>query len=328
MKVNRNSMLLWYPQIKDLPIPQPQTLILRIPFDVLLGWIEGPIPKDHQELITGFAERLGYPVFIRTDVSSGKHLWKDTCFVENKGRLFANIQRLIEDNQCASLSGLFCNALVFRKFIDMDSRFTAFQGLPICPERRYFINNGEITDHFPYWPEQAIIDPSISEWKQELAKANAETADEIELLSGYAKSVSEVMEGEWSVDFCRGRDGKWWMIDLACAEDSWRPDKKKGVKMDLNGFQRYMDEIEAKIWNKKGDAVSAIASKVDSLLDEEMKTLFPGEDDMASRKIFRLTTLGILIQRIFEEIPVEIRNLIIERFIEVLRKNHSSTSQK
>ncbi len=225
LKVDRNSMLLWYPRVKDLAIPQPKTKMIYFGFETMVKWIEAKIPDRYQEIIYKAVEDK-FPVFLRTDLASGKHSWEKTCFVASKDLLMRNIGELLVDNAISGLVGLRFNALVFREYIEMDSRFTAFWGkLPIGAERRYFVRNGRVEEHFPYWPEEAITDASIGNWKEVLAELNRE--DEVELLTDYAGKVGSVLDGYWSIDFCRGRDLKWYLIDCAAGDDSWHPNRKQ-----------------------------------------------------------------------------------------------------
>ena len=44
------------------------------------------------------------------------------------------------------------------------------------------------------------------------------------LLTGYASMVARAIEGFWSVDFCKGADGQWYLIDMATGANSWHPE--------------------------------------------------------------------------------------------------------
>ena len=40
-----------------------------------------------------------------------------------------------------------------------------------------------------------------------------------------ARTAVEAVGGSaWSVDFVEDKPGKWWLIDMALAKDSWRPE--------------------------------------------------------------------------------------------------------
>lgn len=76
---DKNSMLYWYPRIKDLCIPQPKTIIIKVDPTIAYDVCEGgqyPQMLEFKKTI----EQLGLPVFVRTDQLSGKHDWSNTCF--------------------------------------------------------------------------------------------------------------------------------------------------------------------------------------------------------------------------------------------------------
>lgn len=235
--INKNSMTYWWPRIKNLEIPMPKTIIIPIDlsFELLLGIIDGDKAAaeawDRQlPTILKAIDKVGLPAFLRTDYLSDKHDWKNSCFVTEPDLLRHHISELVEMTAMADLS---LTAIVVREYIEMASVFTAFSGdLPINPERRYFIRNGEIQCHHPYWIETAIADwddPWLKQgltrlptnWKELLAEVNTETDIEIQLLSNYAKQVIAVMPDYWSVDFCKTKDGRWVLIDMALGEASW-----------------------------------------------------------------------------------------------------------
>jgi len=227
--MNKDSLLYWYPKIKDLPIPQPKTLWVVID---RAEWVSALYGKNkiREEKITEIyntARKIGYPLFLRTDHASGKHEWKDTCYVPSEDQLIPHVFRVIEFNELADILGLPYKALVFREFIELDWKFKAFWGeMPVSRERRYFIKDGKVLCHHPYWVEDAIRKPSIENWRELLKELNTETTDEIEILTGYAEMVARVLDGYWSVDFAYGKNGKWYLIDMATGEHSWHPECK------------------------------------------------------------------------------------------------------
>lgn len=98
------------------------------------------------------------------------------------------------------------------------------------------IKDGKVLCHHWYWISHAFESQEFlskrfssltklpANWR-ELLKAGREsvTAKEMELLLSNAKMVAGVMDGFWSVDFCRAKDGTWYLIDMAVGEDSWHP---------------------------------------------------------------------------------------------------------
>jgi len=201
-----------------------------------------PLPEDIKAKIMAAAEQLGYPLFVRTDKASGKHDWENSCYVASIERLWRNIYGVVEFNELADVFGLQPEALVFRRYIPLEATFKAFYGrMPVAKERRYFVRDGKVECHHPYWIEDAIgewwerakelvairsdkLELLPENWKEILAELNRETDEEIELLTAYAEEIGRALgEGYWSVDFAKGKDGVWYFIDIAEGHRSWHP---------------------------------------------------------------------------------------------------------
>jgi len=232
-------MLYWYPKIKYLDIPQPETEIVEIPFQKFTELLDGNSTlSEYSENFSKIMNQLKpFPIFLRTDNSSQKHSFKKTCRLPNKSSLLGHILELIDSNMA---SDLIDNALVFRKWLDLDAGFTAFDGLPINVEARIFINHGVIQCIHPYWPEDAIqqwlnqrksfemqFDTKLPNtinprWKEILKSQNDIVLQSKSILQKYAKMIIDSIGNEcWSVDFALSRDGKWYLIDCAAGEVSW-----------------------------------------------------------------------------------------------------------
>jgi len=228
-----SSMDHWFPLTKNLPIPQPRTEVaITQGTDKWNEFLQDPHTFDDIfGKILSCADKLGYPLFIRTDQSSAKHSYVDTCKVEKRDQLSANIYRLIEENIMCDLN---IQTLYFRSFIELNSGFTAFNKLPIAPERRYFVKDGEVLCHHPYWPEEAIQNASREIWIPKLNAINFEYRDEIIILTTFSETISKAVPGCWSVDFAKAKDGTWYFIDMADARLSWHPeDCKNHTKLSL-----------------------------------------------------------------------------------------------
>jgi len=246
MDDNKSSMLYWYEKIVTCDVPQlSHTEIIPIEIDLyeFFDGNTGSLQRYNGQLDKA-AEGISYPLFMRTDHYSGKHSWTDTCYVERNWR--DNILTLLDRSYMADLP---INAIVFRRYIEMDSVFTAFNGMPVNPERRYFIVDGEIICHHPYWIPDAIEQGTLPEnlpinWRELLAEANTESPEEILLLGGYAGKIARrFREGGWSVDFCKGKDGVWYFIDMAEAWRSWHPDCPNKTSMPSPLSFDYGEEV-------------------------------------------------------------------------------------
>ena len=236
--INKSSMMYWFPLVKELPIPQPRTEIV-LSKDDWWKYLDGErLPEQDIKTLKEAIKRMGYPVFIRTDLASGKHRYLHSSYVDSEDKVIQNLFGLIEQN---ALRDLWFNTIVVREFIHLDWKFKAFDGLPIASERRYFIKDGEVTCRHPYWILDAIRfygkekqweDTTWKKWLQEL---NTESEVEIKILTNYAEMVASVLDGAWSVDFARDRDGKYWLIDMALSEQSWHPPCKNKLSDNPKG---------------------------------------------------------------------------------------------
>ena len=240
----QNTMFYWYPKIKDLDIPQPKTESYKFTKDEYktLHKTEG-IPTTLYDNCILVAEKIGFPLFMRTDNSSCKHGWKKTCYVEIKESLKMHLFELLSTSMMQGWMSYNDNGLFFREFIELDygyygdKKFTAFYGeFPVNRERRYFIRDGKIQCHHPYWYPDAIQNSSIdSPYKDMiLEQINSENRTEIEQLSNYALMVAKIFPEYWSVDFAKSIDDTWYLIDMARGEDSFHwleckhcPEEKK-----------------------------------------------------------------------------------------------------
>ncbi len=232
-------MLYWHPKIKHLDIPQPQTGIIQIPPAKFAELIDGNSTlSEYSEEFSKILNSLGpFPIFLRTDNSSQKHSFKKTCRLPDELSLLGHILELVDSNMASNMTD---NALVFRKWLDLDAGFSAFDGLPINVEARAFINCGKVQCIHPYWPEGAIqqwldrrelsgrqfgksmphqINPR---WREILKSQNDIVIKSKQILEKYCTMVIDGIGSDyWSVDFALGRDGTWYLIDMAAGEVSY-----------------------------------------------------------------------------------------------------------
>lgn len=60
-----------------------------------------PFPKRIEKKILLKGEEIGYPLFLRSDQGSGKHEWRDTCYVPNQESLISHVISLLGWHECA-----------------------------------------------------------------------------------------------------------------------------------------------------------------------------------------------------------------------------------
>jgi hypothetical protein len=212
---SKSSILQWFQKVKNSGIPVPKTTILELPVS----------PKKLQAEV----KKIGFPLFMKTDLIAGKHHWVETCFVETEKDIEFNLRNLLDVVECADMeAGTPVKAIVFREYIMLNSKFKAFTGMPVAPERRYFINKGKVICHHPYWIEDAIRfwgdTKEPEDWRELLAGMNTESEDEIELLTGYVAKIAKIFNEDWCVDFAQKKDESWFLVDMQRSPISWHPE--------------------------------------------------------------------------------------------------------
>ena len=224
-----NSMFVWLPKVVEAGIPHPRTVMLEVDRWKLTNCFDPDEETDAALLrtIAETAEAFGYPLFLRTDLASGKHSWNRSCYIPSREVLIQHVGGVIEANEMANVVGLDYAGLAFRELLELDSTFTAFDGMPVARERRYFAAAGVVQCRHAYWFEGAIERSwweKPPDWKERLALLNDESTDPPELAE-WASRVTRLLPGAWSVDFACLRDRRHWvLIDMALAHQSWHPE--------------------------------------------------------------------------------------------------------
>lgn len=245
--VKESSMLNWWPKIKDVDVPKPRTEILELSTEELaqLAGYEKLKEPTYTKVMRS-ASKIGFPLFMRTDQYSAKHHYENTCYVPEAFVLISHIQMLLQEADNVNMIGLPTKALVFREFLELNYGFKAFLGLPIAKERRYLIRDGKVVRHFPYWPKEAIRFWSVKEpknWRGILKELNTETAEEVKLLTKYAKKIAVAIEGFWSVDFAQAKNGTWYLIDMGRGEISWTPEDAIEERKRREELKKQVDKL-------------------------------------------------------------------------------------
>jgi len=234
----------WWPLLKEVPgINVPETRLTTFDGDTkdFFDWYEG---RGRTETLQAFLERLqdlgqevGYPCFLRTGHTSGKHGWDNCCHVPSLSVLPKHVCAIFEFGEMAQVEGLPVNVWAVRELLLTEPYFhiKRFGNMPLCRERRYFIENGKVVSHVPYWPYEAIGGSNEDDdgpyrqwcqrdlpanWRELLTQANAEDEAEVALLTDLSERVSERIEGAWSLDWLWTAHG-WYAIDMAEAHKSW-----------------------------------------------------------------------------------------------------------
>lgn len=224
---DKTCLSYWFPKIEAAGIPVPKTEIITTEVDLDL-LLDNQMPEGFSQFVAAIqsaGDRLGYPCFLRTGHTSGKHDWLRTCYLDHPcpNNIGRHIVNLVEFSACADFFGLPTQVWAVRELLKTESTFHAFWGLPITKERRYFIRDGKVEHHQPYWPPSAIAGHTQEpKWQELLADLNADTPETLEALTRLSEQVAVVMEGYWSVDWLWTSDRGWVCIDMAEGEKSYR----------------------------------------------------------------------------------------------------------
>lgn len=219
---DRISLAHWFPKLLSTGVKVPKTEWWKTDVD-FWGLIDGKPDPQADEFLKDAKRRAnewGYPLFLRTGHTSGKHSWKDTCYVTEEDDLGRCVFGLLEASAMA-MPAMAWNVWAIREFLDLDIHFNAFWGdMPIATERRYFIEGGRVICSHPYWPAEAFerTHDKPTDWVARLSQMNAVKAPHLNDLSA---KVSESFFGAWSLDWARHCDGSWYAIDMAPAEVSY-----------------------------------------------------------------------------------------------------------
>lgn len=221
---DRNCLSFWYPQIRHA-VPTPETFYVTVSD----GWRLANLLDGGEcwyfdslcEILWDAAKKVGLPCFLRTGQGSGKHDWKNCCYLTDAELIPQHVMALVEWSHMVDMMGLPHGTWVIREMLDVSPVFrcTAFGGMPVVREWRYFVADGELLYGIPYWPEEALEQgrPDKNSWRDDLPFLHSPFEGGEEL----ARKVAEVIPGRWSVDVLETANSDLYVTDMAIAEQSW-----------------------------------------------------------------------------------------------------------
>jgi hypothetical protein len=229
----RACLSYWYPKTHSLP--SPSTLFVEAPITTGMLADKGELYREQIEKIESMVEEHAhchtFPMFFRTGQTSGKHNWNQNCVLGSVDEVESRVRNLAQHSHIVSMVGLPLNVWAVREWIDIQHEFTAFGGMPVGREYRFFVQKGKVMHCQPYWPEEALEGYTNADgWKEDLRDLNQMPppygAIDIALLA--ADRITERFdypESCWSVDVCKTEEPSWMMTDMAPAERSyfWDP---------------------------------------------------------------------------------------------------------
>jgi hypothetical protein len=223
-KSNPNCLSHWYPKIQSIKgINIPETKIIPFDYNDLLHSLDSNFTegfKDSLKKVENAADEIGYPCFIKNSLFSAKHSWKDSCYIQNREQIKDHLRNITSDCYCVNAGDSLY--VIVRKLIPTKAAFFAFSQMPVTKERRYFIKDGKVTFHHPYWIPKSIENASCEDWESKLNELNWESDEEILILTSLSEQVSKHIDGAWSVDWLQDKNGEWFLIDMALEQSSFK----------------------------------------------------------------------------------------------------------
>lgn len=227
MNIAPTALSYWFPKIEAGGLPVPRTRIIRMPEAAqkeLRATFDGN-DAGNAALAPFYAEiasaAFAFPMFLRTDHTSGKHNWDETCYVRDRESIGQHVWSIVEFSEMAGIMGLPWDTWAVREMLPT-LPFGAckyYGNMPICREWRVFVENNRIICHHPYWPEHALFEGKAPADLDYEAFTRLTDADRDAVL-GLASRAGAAAGGAWSVDILETQRG-WFVTDMAEAHKSW-----------------------------------------------------------------------------------------------------------
>lgn len=225
--MDRTCMSYWFPKIEAAGLPVPRTVMVPMPgeaFKAIYAVFDGkPVEPEAEPFLMALgaaADGIGYPCFLRTGQTSGKHDWENTCYLPSRTVLREHVIGIVEYGEMATLMGLPCDWWAVREMLPTLPITTcpAYGNMPVCREFRVFVDDGSARCWHPYWPMDALERGGAAEAKESF-DALCSCAD-LETVLSLARRAGEAAGGSWSVDMIETSRG-WFVTDMAEAEKSF-----------------------------------------------------------------------------------------------------------
>lgn len=238
----------WFPTVEEQGILAPKSISVDFPLS-LIGFIDDGdregFNKAVQPVVDAIrkaGDELGWPLFIKNSLFSAKHDWDDTCYFKegmSDAHMAHQLGHLYFNWEMITFGQNPAKELIVREFIETNTQFIAFDGhMPITREFRLFTDDaGQTVGYQAYWPELAfhkrdgslhVDEAKYPNWREMLNDIAQIDDDTLSHLSLIASQVTQALNDKFgrqtgmSVDFLHGRDGRWYLIDMATAVSSYK----------------------------------------------------------------------------------------------------------
>lgn len=224
----RTCISYWLPKLQAAGIPTPRTEIIPCDFDLSL-LLDGKTPEGFDDWLGVLSDavfRMGTPCFLRTGQGSGKHNWRNTCYVADRAKLASHVASLVEWSHTVDFLGLPHDVWAVREMLPTSpvAVLDAYGNMPLVPEWRGFVRDGKVVCVHFYWPAKAICQgfrsepPNIGDIIEQSRCGGWIAPEATRLLD--AAAIAFDGDGAWSVDVLQTRRG-YFVTDMAEAARSW-----------------------------------------------------------------------------------------------------------
>lgn len=234
---DRSCLSNWFPRLLAANIPVPRTTIIDAGEDwhFLAGVVD---ETDNEQSLILFrkvcgqiaeaATQIGFPCFLRTGQGSGKHQWKNTCYLADAASIPNHVAALIEWSEMVDMLGLPYRFWCVREMLPVEpvAILDAYGDMPLVPEVRYFVEDGEICCKHYYWPAGAVAEGfrcEPADFAYILLRSRCFDIDQpIRATDELARRVAVSFKGDgaWSVDILQTKRG-FYVTDMADAGRSF-----------------------------------------------------------------------------------------------------------
>ena len=163
---SKTCLSYWLPKIETAGLPSPRTIVMDMPSEAfieiyeLVGDGKEPTGKadDFLRRLGEAASDIGFPCFLRTGLTSGKHEWDRTCYLRDLGSVGGHVAALVEYSEIVDFMGLPCDKWAVREFLPTVpvTICPQFRNMPVCREFRVFVGDANVMSWQPYWPMEAL----------------------------------------------------------------------------------------------------------------------------------------------------------------------------
>jgi hypothetical protein len=215
----------WIGAVEGLGILSPRSIMVSCPETFTAELMDGlELSQPSEDFLAAvcvavktMAEETGYPVFVKNSFTSSKHDWKDSCsFMSNdRDEVLRKLSAMA--SYLSQAPTPYAGNIIVREMIPTDPVFFAFNEMPVTQEFRVFARDGKVEAYQPYWPLEAFVghEPEEEDWLIRLEGMKVIKPSDLKHLIQQSEAVTAKLGGFWSVDFLKGKDGKWWLIDMA-----------------------------------------------------------------------------------------------------------------